>query len=257
MPRRRPAQPDPITLAEQRRVERLAQAEQRLVERLNELRIKRNKTLPLSDRRYPAFDQAHSEFNEVVASVEAERWCEANKRLVERLRALGIEIEGIEDNGGHYEILPFFLIPDDHPNRDAIKQAIAERDHAVRSCPPVPGGDLTKVLEEEKARRQAARETLVGDAVPIRIVDGLVLVNNKLVPLGMTPEKASEALAFLRQLLQVPGNWCSGSDIGNAENMKDVRFDRVYNALPRPIKSKIQSIPRKGYRVKLRGVNMA
>jgi hypothetical protein len=58
---------------------------------------------------------------------------------------------------------------------------------------------------------------------------------------------------FLRELLREPGNWKSSSDIGQATQLKGVRFDRVLRVLPSPIKSEIESNRRKGYGAGRRG----
>jgi hypothetical protein len=77
----------------------------------------------------------------------------------------------------------------------------------------------------------------------------MVYLDGRPVPLGLTPETTDDALAFLSALLNEPGNWKSGRDIGKETKREGVRFDRVLKKLPDPIKSHIESDRRKGYRL--------
>jgi hypothetical protein len=87
------------------------------------------------------------------------------------------------------------------------------------------------------------------DHAPIQIESGIVRVDGEEVLLDMTNEKRTDVLAFVAQLLQEPGNWKSGPDIGKATRREGHRWDRIYKALPKPIKSLIESNRRKGYRL--------
>ncbi len=84
----------------------------------------------------------------------------------------------------------------------------------------------------------------------LRIESKQVFLNNEPVPMGFTPERTEDALAFIGELLREPGNWKSSSDIGKATNREGVRFDRIFKVLPATIKSLIASDRRKGYRLK-------
>jgi hypothetical protein len=84
---------------------------------------------------------------------------------------------------------------------------------------------------------------------PIRVEGRQVFVEGEPVPLGMTPDKAADALAFLKQLLREPGNWQSSAEIGEATKREGVRFDRTCKNLPAKIRHFIQSSTRKGFRI--------
>jgi hypothetical protein len=77
-----------------------------------------------------------------------------------------------------------------------------------------------------------------------------VYIRGRLVPLGLTPERTEDTLAFLGELLKEPGNWKSSPDIGKATQREGVRFDRIFKSLPSAIKSELESDRRKGYRVR-------
>jgi hypothetical protein len=114
--------------------------------------------------------------------------------------------------------------------------------HVARLAGLVRGRDCTAPQESEVASASGSR---------LRVQGETVYLDNSPVPLDMTAEKKADAVAFLGELLKQPGNWLSGSDIGKATQREGVRFDRVYKALPEPIKSLIESNRRKGYRVRL------
>lgn len=82
-----------------------------------------------------------------------------------------------------------------------------------------------------------------------QVKERTVLVNGSPIPLGMTPERTDDALAFLEVLAAEPGNWFSSSDIGKVKSREGVRFDLVFKSLPKPVKALIESNRRKGYRL--------
>jgi len=52
--------------------------------------------------------------------------------------------------------------------------------------------------------------------------------------------------------VEARGNWLSSPEIGKQTNKEGTRFDLIFKALPKPIKSRIESNKRKGYRIALR-----
>jgi hypothetical protein len=82
-------------------------------------------------------------------------------------------------------------------------------------------------------------------------IDGnTVTVHGQPVDLDLTAERTEDALAFLRELLKEPGTWKTGPDIGKATSRERLRFDRIFQALPAPIKALMESHIRKGYRLR-------
>jgi len=94
-------------------------------------------------------------------------------------------------------------------------------------------------------------------ATPTRIVvrGSAVFVDGHEVPLDFTKEKLVDALCFIRHVVAMKGIWISGPEIADAEkkenkrDLENVRWDRVFNALPEQIKVHIESNRRKGYRL--------
>jgi hypothetical protein len=118
------------------------------------------------------------------------------------------------------------------------------------------GLGLTKELFDRlwagiRLESQAAGVLAPASIANLHIEGKTVYVGGVPVPLNLTPERTADALAFLGELLREPGNWKSSSDIGRETQLEGVRFDRLFRALPGPVKSEIESVRRKGYRVRL------
>src|SRR5262249_9770655 len=107
---------------------------------------------------------------------------------------------------------------------------------------PSTNGELHGERTEPKAR--VAHTPLTAT---LEVHERTVLINGSPVALGMTTEKADDAIAFLGVLATEPGNWFSSSGIGKKTKKEGTRFDLVFKVLPKPIKSCIESSRRKGY----------
>lgn len=141
---------------------------------------------------------------------------------------------------------------------EAIAAALERGDLATvaelqREADTVPNGDhVAKALWLHGLSPSAKLlAPLSAPAFRLKIDGQIVLFDGQVVPLQFTGEKKENALAFLRELLAIPGDWKSGPEIGRATNIVGVRFDRVYRDLPPKIKAQIESSRMKGYRLKL------
>jgi hypothetical protein len=108
--------------------------------------------------------------------------------------------------------------------------------------------------QKRRSRRRRKRQQLASaPQSPITIDQSCVFVKGQRVQLNVTPERLTDVLHFLNQLIRKLGLWVSGSEISKAEPTKyndRYRWDRVQKSLPRIIREQIETDRRKGKRLK-------
>lgn len=133
----------------------------------------------------------------------------------------------------------------DHCTHEILERIAANIKHLVDAAattaantsglPPV--SDILKSLTASRTR--------------VAVVGRSVFLDGAQVQIDATPEKLDDMLAFLHELIDAKGEWRSSTEIGAVTKNPDVRYDRVYAALPELIKKAIESSRRKGYRLQL------
>jgi hypothetical protein len=86
--------------------------------------------------------------------------------------------------------------------------------------------------------------------IRLRIKGKTVFLDGKAIPLDLTPDRRDAVLCLLRNLIRMRGQWISGPDINRAEiDFSGIRWDRVVRDLPEPIRARIESNRKLGYRI--------
>jgi hypothetical protein len=107
--------------------------------------------------------------------------------------------------------------------------------------------DYNAIAELERATLREERDDPTSPALRLEIRGETVHLDGEPVPLDLGPEGQAAMLAYLRKLIDHPGGWVSGQEVG--DDYKDTHWERLFPKLPPPLLTLIEAQSPKGRRL--------